>query len=75
MDTDQINAIGGWVTKGLALFGANSLALIYDHEWIPVALGIDAVLLGVELKGRWDTHKARTENEYTREKYTRKRGR
>lgn len=36
----------------IALVGINVLALVYDSEWLPAALGVDAVVLGVVLNGK-----------------------
>lgn len=38
------------VCQAIALIGINILALIYDSQYVPFALGVDALVLGVELK-------------------------
>ncbi len=53
-DVDIVNAIGPWIIKGIALFGAFALALVYDGYWLYVFFGIAAVLLGVELRSKWN---------------------
>lgn len=36
--------------KTIALVGINAIAFIFDKEWIMYAIGIDALVLGYEIK-------------------------
>ncbi len=36
--------------RSIALVGINVLALIYDSQYVPFALGVDALVVGVEIK-------------------------
>lgn len=47
MDYEKLERMG---LKFIALLGINAIAFIFDHEYIPVALGADAIALGYELK-------------------------
>ena len=39
------------VLESIALIGINGLAFVYDAEYIPMAIGIDCLVLGIEIKG------------------------
>lgn len=39
------------VLEAIALVGINGLAFVYDAEYIPLAIGIDCLVLGIEAKG------------------------
>lgn len=47
----NLTAVKKIVLEAIALIGINALAFVYDAEYIPLAIGIDALVLGVELKG------------------------
>lgn len=40
------------VLQIIALLGINGLAFIYDGQYIPMAIGIDALILGINLKSQ-----------------------
>lgn len=33
----------------IALVGLNGLAFVYDQEWLPAAIGVDAMVLGFSI--------------------------
>jgi len=41
------------VCQAIALIGLNTIALMYDGDYLPFALGVDALVVGVELRARW----------------------
>jgi len=47
-----INFDWGELRKVIALVCMNIIAFIYDQNWIMYVLGIDAVILGFEIKER-----------------------
>lgn len=52
-EVDNINAIGSWIIKSIAILGVVGLAFYYDGQWIPVAIGSCVLLLGIELRYVW----------------------
>ena len=52
-DPKCIEVLGTYAVKILAILMVGTLAVIYDGQWIPVAMGVGCVLLGVELKSKF----------------------
>lgn len=48
----NIKELESLVLKAIALVGINGLAFCFDAEYIPMAVAVDALMLGVEIKGR-----------------------
>lgn len=42
-----------WILQLLALLFINAFAFVYDAQWINVAVIVDALALGVNLKDVW----------------------
>lgn len=40
------------ILESIALIGINGLAFYFDAEYIPLAIGIDCTVLGIEIKSR-----------------------
>jgi len=43
--------------QGIALIGMHVLAFVYDAEFVPLALGVDAVILGVTIYAKATSQK------------------
>lgn len=46
----SFNDVKSCVLQAMALVGINGLAFIYDGSYVPLAIGIDALVLGFDLK-------------------------
>jgi len=46
----NIKEVESLILKSISLACLNLVAFVYDGEWIPFALGVDALMLGVEVK-------------------------
>lgn len=51
VENSDVQMVCDTVLKGVALVGLNVLAIIYDSNWLYVAVGIDALVLGYEIRG------------------------
>lgn len=56
-DRDTMKECMTGIIKLVAILGINALALYYDGQWLPVAIGIDAFILGIEIRHKFIINK------------------
>jgi len=59
MSYNPLEGLERLILKSIALLGLNIVAFIYDGQYIALALGVDALMLGVELNGHWSKDKTK----------------